>query len=604
MKISAKQLLNSGLILVLCVALPGCAGGRVRNLLSWNPGKDFKSLEELEAEDRKNAADDKQLAATSKADEQSDTESLTATERLTFSERVAALSPFGRKESSTNDKDDKVVAKADSSAGDASGSDGTSSKQDKPAGRLLALGKFGQKLEEDPFLARSGKTSDEEETLESESSGESGSLARSVSLGKELDEFSKTAFDEKPSASELDDALAELSGSGGAPGSDSASESWRELEELVGNTDETIDNNGKHSGSDPVSELESLLASEGIAEEQVEDADIASETEAGETESDPFSEFVNTASGTHNIARKRTESAATTMRDSALNAEKTATNHFADLFGTFDDDGKQTDSEHSPGSKSNSPGGRSRQLADSSVKAAQSFDSLFGAEKQLPGPQQNDEQSIAAEDDPFAAAAGVVSSTVERETGFGWKSTSEQIQRVAKTVDKAERWWDDAEKEPATAEEKLIRGEVDPSRGLNVSRPPQSDPFYNTEPAAAEHRLVSGRTAATSMLSSNTLTVPPIRVVSATMTESAAPTAESQSDPFYIPEVSNSATDAEDSESASVDSLEAEAKTADVSILQRLRLLSFKTWVMVLGSIIVAFLLFAPGRRKTISAAP
>jgi len=615
MKTISKSLVCGSLTLLFCGSMCGCAGSRLRNFVTGNPSADYQSLEELEqdkldSEKTDEAAAEKSLLAEDSSEKEPDSTEDAVTEdkpsRFSISRGIAAISPFGRK------KDEQVSATDDaeslSSDSDVTDQELNGTKEDDGAvDRLLAAGKKRKAPKEDPFLAtvsaQSSSDADEEET-ESDPEQPSDKTSDADFVAKATDNLRTQAASLEreiqdagsSSAAETEALFAELTAEKESPAS--AAEEALETEEA-----DAAAELKKAGGS--LRDLEKMLAKEKSPLQTAEsDADAETDSEqASEFEGFYDAMMADTNDTAAKVAAKKTSE----IRGAAEKSMQPAT----DAAGLFEE---LASAESDP-----VPVNKSKKMTDAIARGAGAFDSLFG-ESESDSESRSGRANIAAESgakDPFAAAAEMMEKKVSQETGFNWNVAAKTARTVKETAAAGERWWGtsgNAADSSAPAEGSEQNSGDSKFNQLVAAASPSSDssPFFTEHTTSRKSSADSN--ARTGSAGIKSVTMPPIRVVSSSKELPAAETSNGglQGDDFFqsagagastaqvnaVPEVTDGTASAAATASgrASVTNATAAQSSGWLSVG------SARTWVMVLGGIIVAILLFAPNRKKAINA--
>lgn len=556
-----RKVLVGGLALALCGSSLGCAGNPLRNMFGWSRTSDYKSLEELEAEERGESKSAALAADSSEA-------------KPTFGQRMASWSPFSKADPTDVDSaiaaDDTTAAK---SAADSRSEDQVAATDETPATKspLFPFGGRNKSVEPDPFLtiedSKSTRAMAAEKT-ESLVSGTDAVKKGAAAVAKNEDRFAsltdrEDAMDSKirRTSAETEQLFADLAGdpksNGTAAGKPDESESEDVAEPLI-----KADSRDRRTAASqkPVDDLEALLGKENPFAAAPPKHPLSSQT-AKAAAASPQSASPQSAGtkspGTSVSAFDRLISAAAAARpvpevQPATTVVSAASDRAARIGQT---------------------------AANASVDA---FDALFSTASSAVAETEASVRK-AAETDPLAAAGVAVAQSLTDDTAFAWKDSAAKT-ALPEIQSSAAGWWNAT---TSGAADKVARSVLPNGRAAGQMQAPLPPVLAHNDAALQGRSSADGSDTARSSYGS-TLTIPPVHTASsARIVDNAS--GFSQDDPFFAEELQST---------SAVASLHS---TPSVSVLGKMSGVSLRTIGLLLGCIIVAFLLFAPNRRKSVS---
>lgn len=633
-----------GVALLLCSSFVGCAGGRLRDMFSVSPTADYKTLQELAEEERQAtpgaAAAAAQLADAGPAADTAD--------QPTLGERLKSSLPLRRGQqvpaetaSLTTTVDDQAAASAATAA--ASPAE-TPARSGGPLNRLLSLTGRSRQVDADPFLDSQAAESTAAVQTEAERLAELDQAARSApaaaaakqgtpvkdsltaAVGDSSTTLTRTV---SSSSSEAEQMFASLSGAGGAE-ADVAADTADDADETA---EPLIQPGKKPAAGQSVDELEAFLTQSKLAREsraraagtaaeqatagdnqqkalQLASAKAAESPESGESYADMFralqAGFETPARDTGSPADAASGSSGGSAAARGTAAQpapgSTAGNPFDSLLAGTDPAAAvaniaaaaagpgQHDAEQSSGfdsllgaaaAASKTVEQQARQTPPSARDLLQS--GTAAAAETLARAGQSGPTDFFAGRDPFAEVGLAAAQSLADDAEFQWKSAEDARLALQQAGQQAADMWNGA---AATANS----AKAGANTVLDTANRIRNASSQTLSFAEFEARAYAGSAAgAPEPPSAAPLTVPPMHMTS--MTRNAG---LEEDPPFDTVSFESAFAGAP---AAGLGAVTA-AQTAPAAAVGSASGLSFRTWSLIVGGIIVAILLFAPKRNK------
>ncbi|MFO0426768.1 MAG: hypothetical protein ACK526_09415 [Planctomyces sp.] len=606
-----RHTVSAAVLFSLISSVPGCAGSRLRNFVTGNSTADYESLAVIE-DDHRNAKSSDSVASAKDNDSQESEDPSEPAAKPKLTERLASFSPF-RKEDKASEE--TSTAKDESSSEDA---ESTADADEKSSKRLFSLGKSRKSAKEDPFLTTVSAETSEEETQSEDEETDASETEKTAQKKSALGDIaSKTASLE----AELEDS-----------GKDLSKDTQDVFAQLTGTDKSAEDATPKDTGSDfdefladggPESDSSGPGSDSGESEGESADTDSI-EKEFAKAESEDSSDFYSAmmkesgAAGALDVAKRKA-----TAFEEEIESEESAATSAAAAFEELttesknpaaDSEGELDFAETAEALVNDSAKQLKKQTQVAGKKTSgNSFDDLFSKASETASAVMDtaDASAAAAGDsaeggsDPFEAAARKMTKRVANDSGFNWKKASDTAKAVTDTAATADRMWGDAKKASnAISVPSPIANHSEGKAAQNSG----NSPFYEDRSSKrspdglASHRQQAAKSSGDLSDSRAGLSIPPIHVASASSGsgssvqggdgDSGQADSSLSGDSFFSAAPASMTTQADEGDAA------APVMPASLTLAQRLRTLSVRTWLLILGSVVVAALLFAPGRRK------
>lgn len=558
---SPRKIVVGGLVLALCGSSLGCAGSPLRNMLSWNPTRDYKSLDELDAEKGEADAAESRVAQT-------------ADEKPTFGQRFASWTSFG-KDAPAGAETESASEVADARDTDRSKVAGTSvadANVESPESkdRPFPFSGRSRKVTSDPFLTADEQNSHE---LPGDSvAGKSGRASKTTSSGLNSEGTESSGAKDKAERGRFASLPAE-----GDVIESSIRRTSAQTEQLFAdwNPDSVVPSSSDAALQETEDDetAEPLITPSTRGRVAAESTGTVDDLEALLAKENPFASAATNLTDEQAVFghQPRYETRQTSRKAESGVAGKSET--MANAFDSLLAAGTQTAaaSNSAAGTISTAANDRVGRVGQTAVSAStQAFDALFGNAAAAAG-EARDSINQAAESDPLLAAGVTVAQSLTADSGFAWKDASAGSVVSHKPTASSGR-------EPTDATAPL---------------PPL---FDNSDRVTGVDRVTGQRVAGADTVgggsesSRSPLTIPPVHAAS-TSRVVGSDAGFASADPFFDDELPT----------AAAPTVAKAHSTPTFSVFGALTSLSLRTVGLIFGCIIVAILLFAPGRKKSVS---
>ncbi len=600
---ASRKLVYSGLAMLVCASGAGCAGSRLRDMFASGSPSDYKTLQEI-AEDERRQTEGSSSSAVAGTE--------TTADKPALGTRLSSWSPMKKNTPAAEESAGSAVA--DTKAAEASGD----TKLPNPFDSLLARGNRRKELEADPFLERPGtETAKKSAKVQSEAERLAELDALAASKSEKVTQKTSTG---KTTA---DKALADKP-LGGKPVADQLADTKSAEKKTVRNTAAAKAPVSKKAAENPF-ENEELLAAldpEGQADSAAEPL-IQSKKKPSHSTGNPAADLEALVSR-HNASRGESagvrKASAVTVEDSV--DKEDSGEDYQEMFRALQAD-FETSAEES--SRENAVA-LSDKKAGRSGTQARDFDALLSGDSQATASAarrvrkitpvngqvvQETSQEKSADFGKTAKSAGRLSKTVlaanqllvqadKSQTGnaelFDGKDPFAQVglADVKAHADQEGFQW----KQASDAEETLRQASLTSAEatGFAASETPEksgseSEDSWGSGFAKNSHRTVSDDSSFAAFASSQDRS----GAVAPTRTVSMSRNPGFEDDPFQSASF-HTGLETTPGPVAAVDG------TPVVKLGGPLTRISMRTWGLIFGGIIVAILLFAPRRNKPVHA--